>query len=65
MLVENTKVTEILQFYLQNMELEDKIMEALLEEDTEDQVAMPKLAPVLTKTPDPQVDTEDTEQLSS
>ena len=35
MIIENEKVASILQFYLQNMELEDKIMDALLEEDTE------------------------------
>jgi len=29
----NTKVSEILNFYLQDMKLEDKIMEALLDED--------------------------------
>lgn len=35
MIIDNSKVTEILQFYLQDMTLEDKIMEALLDEDTE------------------------------
>jgi len=33
MKVDNTVVTEILQFYLQDMKLEDKIMEALLDKD--------------------------------
>ena len=35
MKIDNDKVTSILQFYLQDMKLEDKIMEALLDEDTE------------------------------
>ena len=35
MIIDNEKVSEILQFYLQDMKLEDKIMEALLEEDKE------------------------------
>ena len=36
MKVENSVVSSILQFYLQNMELEDKIINALLDEDTEE-----------------------------
>jgi hypothetical protein len=36
MKIANDKVTSILQFYLKNMELEDKIMEALLEENEEE-----------------------------
>ena len=35
MKVENVKVSGILKFYLQDMKLEDKIMEALLDEDKE------------------------------
>jgi hypothetical protein len=36
MKVKNDVVTSILQFYLQDMELEDKIMEALLEENEDE-----------------------------
>lgn len=35
MIIDNSKVSEILQFHLRNMKLEDEIMEALLEEDEE------------------------------
>jgi len=35
MKVDNDKVSSILQFYLKDIKLEDKIMEALLDEDEE------------------------------
>ncbi len=35
MSINKDKISSVLQFYLNNMELEDKIMEALLDEEVE------------------------------